>query len=186
MHDLEFADSVWQRQRTILRVPLLAYSVGHELLLQRSRNPLVLRSEIPSEPNAHVMQAVSICSRDWAANHQSERWLGLWAWTLRKADFTQAVREFIQYRNEGTLGPNVQPADGDGRSLGGPFMARLIQFILRFTDQPYDFPFGLAMFHYYAYEESQGSIRIVNQQEADFEQYCAEQDAIEAQKARAA
>jgi hypothetical protein len=41
MHDAIFAEAFRPHRFTVLGVPLLDYTLGHEIVLQRMRNPLV-------------------------------------------------------------------------------------------------------------------------------------------------
>ena len=76
----------------------------------------------------------------------------------------------------------VTPAkDGTGRTLGGPYDAALLQFLIqrmRLTEaEALEYPLGLAQAHFLTYLERGGGLRILNGEELDFEDYCREEDA---------
>src|SRR5579884_1995299 len=69
MHDLQFADAVRPARVVVLKLPLRPFSIGHELLLYRERNPLLFNGNF-SEGQLHkaLVQAANICSQSWSEN----------------------------------------------------------------------------------------------------------------------
>lgn len=185
MHDEAFADAARPAPRCILKLPMLPYSIGHEIILTRQRNDLVCLSWdkfadlSPEHQQFALKQACLVCYRTWKQNANPERWLRLWSWIIRKTDWALAVAEFRTYRFEGMMFPPVpdprfvQGKTGDeeaGRTLGSPLMARLIHY-LRSNGIPetaiMDYPLGRAAFEYFAYLEENGRINVENSDEAE-------------------
>lgn len=194
MHDEAFADATRPTPACVLCLPLLDYSIGHEVLLLRRRNPIVLLSpahffDLSDQEQARaIMEAVWICANTWRENRrQPFAWLKIriWGWKIRNANFSLAIAEFRNYLDAGrTLPPLLPCDDNQGRLCGAPFLARLIQYLVRHMkkteEEAMDYPFGQAQFHYFTHAENEGALRIKNADEVDFENYCEEQDAIEA------
>lgn len=192
MHDLAFADATRPTRCVILRLPLLGFSIGHELLLLQQGNPLVSLSaeefdKLPDDrQRAAIIRAVMICANTWTQNQKRQKWLRLWGWTLRKSDFPLAIAEWRNYRFEGSSFPPVTGdeadmiANGDsdgpkGREIGGPFLARLYCFAASLPereiqihgDTAFDFPLGLATFLYFSHLEMEGKLKIENTKERE-------------------
>lgn len=80
----------------------------------------------------------------------------------------------------------AQPSTNDyqpstNRSLGSPYDALLIQFLLksglcRTEAECLDYPFGLAEVHYLTHLEKEGCLRIINAAEWEFAADCAQRD----------
>lgn len=97
------------------------------------------------------------------------------------------IAKLREYIRAGSTKPTTEACDGPaGRQHGAPFHASLIQFLISQMGLPemeaYDYPFGLAKFHYYTHAEAEGGIKIVNAPEMEFEEFCAREDAKAAQK----
>lgn len=191
MHDAAYARAARPALRRILRLPMLHYSIGHEIILQSQENPLVTLTEaefndlpIARQINA-IIRAALVCSRTWDGNSQPERWLGLWSWTIRNTDWPLEIAEFRIHRAAGSTAPTITapefsdtPVDEDapkGRSIGSPLLARLVNF-LRAQDSGLrtqnsglveDYPLGRALFEYFASMEEQGRIHIENADEQE-------------------
>lgn len=91
-------------------------------------------------------------------------------------------------RPPGPMLPCSPMPDAKGRSLGGPYEATLIQFLLSrrlCADEAatFEYPFALAEMHYLTHLEREGSIRIINAAEMQFEQDAADHDLQEARTA---
>jgi hypothetical protein len=177
MHDLDFADAFRPPQFTVLGLPLLDYSIGHELVLWQRRNPLVIFTSeyfdgCALSDRVHALtQAVLICCKrvpKWAAG-------GIWAWRIRNVDVGAEVKKFRYYRAAGSRDlPTVkQPRDSKApfHYFGGPELARLINYVTtshavmiktHFGGSPLNFPLGLARMLYLVAEESAGSVWIKN------------------------
>lgn len=163
------------------------YSVGHDLLLLNKRNPFVLLNDagfnqLPIvEQCAAVIQGALICCQNWEHNQTAHKWLGLWRWKNRNPDYPQAIANFRAYRNAGCASVPTESVEGNqSRSLGSPFHAALIQFLIQkmgaTESQAFDYPMGMAKVHYYTHAESEGCIRIPNADEIGFDEYCRVED----------
>jgi hypothetical protein len=197
MHDLAFADATRPTPVRVLKLRLFPYSIGHELLLMRDRNPFVLLTEeefnkMPADSQtAAVVRAVCICCRDWNGNQTFSKFLNFWAWRIRNSNWSLAIAEFRNYLAEHrallpTLVADVaedseayQIANkgetiGDGRALGSPFLAQLINFVQQRKMAGdldlktfWDIPFALAANLYFTDLERGGNVYIENFRERE-------------------
>lgn len=168
MHDLAFADYTRPTRVACLRLPLLPYSLGHELILSQQRNPLAIctRATFDALPEDDQIQslirAVSVCSRSWSGNHKPEKWLWLWWWMIQKTDWPVAIADFRNYLEAGRstlpvinaddpeskeafeIALGIQKMDPGGRALGSPFLAQMILFAVKHLrvelEAAYDLP----------------------------------------------
>ena len=189
MHEIAFADAARPARCVILKLGLLDYSIGHELLLFRERNPLALYTpesfkELPMAVQIQsLLQAVCICERNWSDNQKPIKWLRLWAWLNRKTDYLAEIEKFQAYRNAVGDFPTVRMpkygGKGDFHYFGAPEAARLVNYISQFhpCSEPFDFPLGLARMLYSAHSESQGAIWIENYHDYQVKQAAAAFDA---------
>ncbi len=182
----------------ILRVPLLPYSIGHELILVRERNPLLAPREhfnqLPiAEQIKAIVRAVQVCSRTWEQNKRPDRWVKFWCWLIRRSDFPLAIAEFRNYRDEGSTFPPIweEPGDGEdkGRKLGSPHMARLLDYSLQVCGPAaFDAPLGAMQWLYLSSCEAEGLINIANEHERqikeEIEQHQADYDREQEEKRR--
>lgn len=188
MHDLAFADAARQAPVKILRLPMLPYSIGHEILLLAQRNSLAVLEEgefarLPAEAQrSAVIRAALVCYRSWRENQRRERNLRLWGWLIQGSDWAFEVALFRNYRLAGSLGPpsptqeNYEIANGlqneeAGREFGGSHLARLVDYFSTRAaglgyETPYDVPLGFAEHVYLAALEAAGNYRIENGREA--------------------
>ncbi|HEX5242201.1 MAG TPA: hypothetical protein VFW23_02985 [Tepidisphaeraceae bacterium] len=203
-HELAFADAAQPARRFILGLALRPYTLGHEIILTARRNALQFANfhELPDAEKFRALAlAVDVCSQSWSENnfaprqgmaltHYWERWKSRRVWRkwrryldgLTEAQWKQAVADFLEYRSKGCAVAKVYPGDGPaGRELGAPVQAALLQFLvvkLRKSEiEAYDYPVGLAKFHYYTDAEARGMVKFINQAEEDFQRYCEEEDA---------
>src|ERR1035441_2404918 len=101
MHDALFADAARPEGATVLNLPLLEYSIGHQLLLWRHSNPLLTHDwrqfiELPlPEQREAVMLAALVCSRPWQGNPKTKRQLRRWA---RKTRRLETHLEAVKFR----------------------------------------------------------------------------------------
>lgn len=172
MNDLAFADAARPMPAVILRLRLKPYSIGHELLLQGQRNPIIGNpSEFDSLPmkmqRLALVGAVMICERSWDEQDNPHRWLRLWGWLLRKANWKSEVSSFRNYRINGSTFPALLPIpkNEEGRTPGGPFIARL----LLLSGINYDCPLGLAQWIYSTHQECEGNCKIANETDSAVE-----------------
>ena len=115
-------------------------------------------------------------------------------WALEIAGFrnyinaSRIVTDFKSKREPFPFLPCAPMPDANkGRSLGGPYEATIIQFLLKSnlvkdTADAMEYPFALAEMHYLTHLEREGSIRILNAQEIEFKELCDARD-LEAAKA---
>ena len=169
MNHLAFADAARPARCVILRLPMLDYSIGHEILLLREGNPLIVPDENATEEKYRVgiIRAALICSRTWGENQRHFRWFKLWQWLARHSDFSLAVADFHNYRRAGISMPEVMPTPGEkGRNLGAPHIARLLEYSMKlYGPAAFDMPFGLAQWMYYSGAESEGGCIIPSEEE---------------------
>lgn len=193
MHDLAFADAARPTPVRILGLKLLPYSIGHEIILTQKRNPLVVSTsgdefvKLPEYERIHaIREAVIICSRTWEENKTAPKWLRLWCWTHRNADFDIETAQFIAYRTAGCAFPPAPDREAEqiaagktdsdpdhGREIGSPYFARLTGHLLKHNipaqhgiDHVQDFPLALANFLYFSEMEVEGSMKVENSREA--------------------
>jgi hypothetical protein len=154
VHEPIFCDAVRPAGRVCLRLPLRTYSIGHEILLWRQRNPLLTLtaaafSSLPIEDQkSWLRKAVLICSNDWRGNFRRQRWLAVWRYFTEGCDYGWETLEFQMYLMEQrtllkTLSAAV-PLEAEafeianageklamGRPLGSPLAAQLLNFVMR-------------------------------------------------------
>ncbi len=160
MHDAAFATAAWPAPTRILGLRLRAYSLGHELLLTRLRNPLAQekaevrgqRSEISGLSSfasslaieyRHLLQAVLVCHHSFEGYERfTQDWLAglkvrVWTWRMRRTGLARgpgldlAGIEFLNYRRAGsTWAPGDPPEGQRGRPPGSPFLLRLHSFLM--------------------------------------------------------
>jgi hypothetical protein len=191
MHDALFAGAARPARYVILGLPMKSYSIGHELLLLESCNPILFNgfdSLDKVTQRQAAIRASLICSQDWCRNHRAHRWLKLWRWKNRNADYPLAIAYFRNFRKSGSLFPPTPDKEADGiangpgekkgRELGGPYLARLYNFVAAFPASEikihgktaFDFPMGLANFLYLTNLECDGDLKIENAKEAEIKQ----------------
>lgn len=180
MHDLAFADAVRQAPVKILKLPMLDYSVGHELLLQRYRNPLLAPKKAFDELDASIqrssiIRAALICSRTWNENKKREWFLGIYLLMIRKEDHALSIAQFRNYRDAGSTYPRPKKQESKGRELGSPLMSRLVAYGGSiFGNSIFDKPLGMIQWMYFAHCEQEGCLEIENESEKDFRELVGE------------
>ena len=115
MHDLALADAARPTPAVILKLPMLPYSIGHELLLQQSRNPIIGERDffdgLPLEQQFYaVMKSALICSQDWQQNNK----VGFFTVfnrhgrrKIRNENYSLAIANFRNYRESGSTFPTL-------------------------------------------------------------------------------
>lgn len=149
MHEAALAAAALPPRPPLLRRALQPYSLGHELLLHRSDNPLVQLapeaiSNLPeSEQHSALIEAVTVCSQTWQENQRHprtfrERWQerrGWKAWLrhLRRVDWPAEIVAFLEYRAAGMLAFRADLPKGEHagpvRFIGAPEVLGLYQFV---------------------------------------------------------
>ena len=189
MHETLFADAFRPPRFIVLDLPLLDYTIGHELILFQRRNALVYYNpksfdELPLTAKAEALtQAVLLCC---VKSPRFRRW---WVCRSARLDFNQEVEKFQSYRLAGSQDfPTVRMPRAGGAPfhyLGAPELARLINYVTashsvmiqtHFGGSPLNFPLGLARMLYLASAEAAGNIWIENFQDADLKR---QKDALE-------
>lgn len=184
MTSIAFADALRPARVRILRCPLLSYTLGHELILLRERNPLVILDgedfdKLPEwERSRAVMLAVLVCERPAKFHGTPSGNIRLWTWLNRNADYDAAINSFRRYRYDGSTFPMPPEKEADemangkdsGRALGGELMPRLVNFLIPLTpyfglETVFDFPMGVALHLYFTQLEIEGRMRIENDRE---------------------
>jgi hypothetical protein len=189
MHDLPFADAIRPAAVRVLQLLMLPYSVGHELILLRQRNPLLLASaEEFARLNAEeqrfaIIAAADVCSQGWAEyhaaytrwqQHRLDRIWRKWRKAIHEEDYAPAIATWRNYRQAGSADfptEEMPHTGGDFRYFGQPELVSLLNFLaitLRFSEaQVFDYPLGLARMRRLAWLESEGAVRITNAAEAE-------------------
>ena len=177
MHDALFAAASRPESATVLNLALLDYSIGHELLLWRQSNPLVMHGEcefsaLPAaEQREAVMNAALVCSRTWNGAPKTRRELRRWARQTRRMDTANEVDRFLAYRYD--VSKNLPTRNMPKTSgvpyhyFGSPETALLLLFVQPLYRDfgyptPFDFPLGLARMLYLTDAETKGNVWIKN------------------------
>lgn len=182
MNPFLFADATRPKPVRVLRLLMLNYSIGHELILQSERNAL-LSPEFDSLPVNEkcfaIIRAALICSRSYEENHYPHRWLRLWNFMIVRDDFFKAIKDFQEYRFKGSTYPVPPDKEADqiangkdesGRMLGGELLPRLVNFIspraksLGFKTV-FNVDYGFALHLFFNDLEMEGRMKIENERE---------------------
>lgn len=156
MHDTILADAFRPPRFTVLHLPLLDYTLGHEIVLWQRRNPLVAYgeasfSELHELEQMRVLkQAVLICSRKQSFGHRfadyfsrflpqniafrlQKRLSKGWANRCDALDLADEVARFYEYRRANMLDlPTVKQPRVSGvpyHHFGSPEVARLLNYV---------------------------------------------------------
>ncbi len=190
MHELAFADAARPTQVVCLRLRLQTYTLGHEILLLKERNAAFLCprdqfSDLPLEQQIFSIKRFAlICSQTWEENHGRQKWLNLWGWFTRKADYDLElleIRNYLSAAHETLPAPNAEADEIEngkpekGRAMGSPYLAQLMNFAaprlhLFGVKSVFDVSFALCSALYFSQLESDGSFRIENHKEAETRQ----------------
>jgi hypothetical protein len=189
MHELLFCDAVRPARVSILKLPMRAYSLGHEVILHSRRNALVTLGEkefaklAGEEQRTAIILAADVCCQSWEEYHTDysaedkaaldAKW-ETWKKAIANADYPLAIAEFRIYRLDGaqTFPTEEMPStDGEFRYFGQPELASLFNFLTITCGLPetaaWDYPLGLARMRRLAWLESEGNARITNAVEAE-------------------
>jgi hypothetical protein len=185
MHDAAFAHAALPRPARILGLSMRRFAIGHQLWLDAEENPLGRTYSAEPVCGHHVTEAAWICAHTWTELQcQPSQWTTLpriWLWDRlnRHQDLALAAADFQNYRRAGSTLPQVKDSPHTGRDHGAPSLASLLQFVIARLEYPgsaYDYPLGLAYWHFATEKEQDGAILIPNEGEIDFEDWCQEQD----------
>jgi hypothetical protein len=186
MTNYHFAIAATQATTRVMRLDLLPFSIGHKILLERIQSPFLAADTAPARED--LIKAVLICSRTYRENiTETEGFVfrfkvKTWLRRCRKLVWARELANFRDYITQGSLCPRIKPEGG--RAPGSPWTLRLLQFLTLTLKTPlnqsWDYPYGLAQFEWAAFWENENALKVVNQQEMDFEKWCDEQDALAA------
>lgn len=165
------------------------------------------RIQLEKEPTRKILKAQSKTSKAWrklreksqaqflvAARISDGKWPDLAAWWAAEfAEFrnylnsSRVVTDFKFKREPFPFLPCAPMPDAKGRSLGSPYEATLIQFLINArlcggVGEVMEYPFALAEVHYLTHLEHEGAIKILNSDEIEFKEMCEARD-LEAAKA---
>ena len=177
--DLEqnFLESVFPERATILQLPLVDYSLGHELILRRLNSPFLSEEKQSDEDLIpHLFSCLFICSLPWKeAMAQSQdktlpKQFAAWQKKVARADFHKAIAELLIYIRDGSVMPPFKHVQRKGwRSIdaGAPFHLRLLIVLMRdlgmTKDDAMNCPLGFAHWLYASHYEGQGSIQLLSE-----------------------
>lgn len=196
MHEPLLAQAALPEPVACFGLMLRPFSLGHELALVRSENPLSIVSPGETVTREDLAAAAYICCQPWAeiSGKTRSRFLFAfkqWAWRrrTRNLDFDAELAAFkvYQLQHSAAFPPSEVRRAGVtyARQSGSPYLLVLHQFIVErlklSEDQAWDYPLGLAKMRRQASLEEEGKIEIKNQQEADFDAYVAREEAKECQ-----
>lgn len=174
----------------IMGVPLLPLSIGHAHLLAAST---------PWRPfEAYAMDdrifatGLYICSRPWRKvrlHSLRAGWFGIGLalrGRLARVDLCEKGTLFAEYLLFHTSGPRLRPVLEASRGLqrpessglrrfGSPLLARLRSFAI--PHGGFDCLFADAYWLWSVHEETQGHLRVLNEDEGTFDDYCEAEDA---------
>jgi hypothetical protein len=128
---------------------------------------------------------VITCSQTWDENRTADHWrnfkIWLWKRRARKMDMAAELAKFQAYLN-GPSSPVTEPATTSDpvRPPGAPWLLRVRQFLQSKLGMSYseamDFPFAAAAWEYAAFYESEGGLKIQNDEDRDFLSWVDEQE----------
>ena len=168
----------------MMRMALLPYSIGHEIMLTKTSNPLATYAQESfaelEEPiqRAKLFSACFICKRSWVGNRRPIKWVALTIAFRQKCKTTEEVAKFQSYRGAGQEDfPTRRMPRTQGvpyHYFGAPAVSRLLLFVTRehlFRDfgfeTPFDFPMALARQLYSADMEARENLWVENWHDAE-------------------
>jgi hypothetical protein len=183
MTNFPFAVAATQGTSRVMGLTLLPFSIGHKVLLEREQSPFLSADQKPSFRD--LLKAVLICSQPFHTK-RSGFWfavkLKLWLWRVRRLDWFVEIQKMREHISFGSLCPRIK--NEGGRPPGSAWPLRLFQFLTLVLKVPeakaWDYPYGKAQFEWCAFWESEGAIKVWNDQDEEFDRFCKEQDALEA------
>jgi hypothetical protein len=119
-----------------------------------------------------IIRAVLICCRGWRDRDKRHRWMRLWRWMNRNANYPLAIAQFKNYRAEGTTMPELTRPEAigreGGRRPGSPHLAGVFNFgFARYNEAVFDQPLGMLQWLYFADAEAEGCCYVTNDWEKE-------------------
>jgi hypothetical protein len=200
MHEALLSIALMPEPPRLFRVQLRPYTLGHELHLHRRGNP-ILDDEMtyskfcalsPGVKKAAVMQAVEICSRDFAGNMKPPKHWGLWSAIVDWCNINAAVESLWRFLYESHTGFKAELPSGEGmktRMIGSPHILRLYQFVCdkiplheqafysnRKQPTAWNFPYALATMLSQSDAETRGELSVYNSMNKAVDDFAAKRD----------
>jgi hypothetical protein len=178
--DEAFLAAVMPEPVTLLHQPLLPYSLGHQIILERMRSPFLFprEKEIPDADDLFL--GVYICRHRYeeaqAALAQSQaefreiirKWVKFCGKELTELAVLECMLTFQQYVNAGGAQPRFRPIQragyGPARTPGAPTNCVLLAYLLEHgfsRSEALNCPLGMAKWLFCAHLEAKGRIAIV-------------------------
>lgn len=198
MHEPQLSVATLPATPRLFRVRLRPYSLGHEIHLYRRSSPFLDKDwtefcAIPrGEKLAFTMQAIEVCSRDYAGNLRPPKNWGLWRRYCEWCDLDATVKTLWNYLHQAHDGFQSDIPSREGyatRIIGAPHVLRLYQFVLEkvprhelsFYSNPkhptaWDFPYSLATMMLQTEAELKGDISIFNYKDKALADFAAKRD----------
>ena len=184
MHEPQLSIAAMPQPPKLFGVQLLPYSLGHELHLYRRASPFFEKeyNEFAALPRSvklpAAMQAIEVCSRDYAGNlRPPENWW-LWSKMCDWFNLDKTVESLWRHIQEAHGGFEADLPSTEGmttRMIGAPHVLRLYQFALDRVPKhelqfysnakrptAWDFPFSLVTMMAQADAEQKGELSIFN------------------------
>ena len=109
MHEAALSSAAFPAPSIVLCLELRPYSLAHELMLMRERNPLVFDPgpDAPPVTREDLCSAVWNCTLTWAQKQRD--WCdplkriktAIWRWRAKGWNFQRELQAFIRYRENG-------------------------------------------------------------------------------------
>ena len=139
---------------------------------------------LESDPTDELLQDNARNKEKWHALHKDYKaadWAEAIAAFRNYIASQTPITEFKQRRDPFPFLPCASMPDAKGRSLGGPYDATLIQFLVGqrlcgSEGEAMEYPFARAEMHYLTHLEREGALKIINNAEMEFEEKTAELD----------
>lgn len=159
---------------SLLKLRLNEYCLGHEILLQGLRSPLVDSSSDRPPGETDLLLAAFVCAFSFETGRKLVNHplfgllLTLWKWRLgRRVGWVAELRRFLQYRATAFWRPEeAEPTQF--RRLESPWPFRLAAFLMSTfhlsESQALNFPIARAALYYAAHGEMEGKIDLVGTQ----------------------
>lgn len=178
MHEAALANAALPAPTVIQGIPLLPFSLGHELCLIRESNAFACGG---TPLRQDLLKAIWVCSNTWDENKTAaNQWLGpiktkLLCRRFKHCNLPLCIESFRNYREAGLqtfpLSKLPRPSEsGTARIAGAPFLLRLHAFVMAHLhlseSLAWDYPAGLAAMRWSTHWEQEGGLDIANEHEA--------------------